>query len=95
MYKRQQLDQNWDVALREVTEEKPKEKVIDDLVKQLIRQTEKRTSAPDIALFGRMLAAKPETNIDAACQVAHALSTHSVRMEMDYYTCLLYTSRCV
>ncbi|MBK7216482.1 MAG: type I-E CRISPR-associated protein Cas7/Cse4/CasC [Candidatus Promineofilum sp.] len=84
----QQLDQNWDVALREVTEEKPKEKVIDDLVKQLIRQTEKRTSAPDIALFGRMLAAKPETNIDAACQVAHALSTHSVRMEMDYYTAM-------
>ena len=35
-----------------------------------------------------MLADKPETNIDAACQVAHALSTHSVRMEMDYYTAM-------
>ena len=84
----QQLDQNWDIALHEVTEEKPKEKIIDELVKQLIKQTEKRTSAPDIALFGRMLADKPETNIDAACQVAHALSTHSVRMEMDYYTAM-------
>lgn len=84
----QQLDQNWDIAWREVTEEKPKEKISDDLVKQLIKQTERRTSAPDIALFGRMLADKPETNIDAACQVAHALSTHSVRMEMDYYTAM-------
>lgn len=35
-----------------------------------------------------MLADKPETNIDAACQVAHALSTHVVRMEMDYYTAM-------
>lgn len=84
----QQLDQNWEIAFREVTEEKPKEKITDDLVKQLIKQTERRTSAPDIALFGRMLADKPETNIDAACQVAHALSTHSVRMEMDYYTAM-------
>jgi CRISPR system Cascade subunit CasC len=84
----EQLDQHWNVALREATEEKPQEKAIDDLVKQLIKQTEKRTSAPDIALFGRMLADKPETNIDAACQVAHALSTHAVRMEMDYYTAM-------
>lgn len=84
----EQLDRNWDVAFREVTEEKPTEKILDDLVKQLIKQTEKRTAAPDIALFGRMLADKPETNIDAACQVAHALSTHSVRMEMDYYTAM-------
>ena len=84
----EQLDQNWDIALHEVIEEDPKERIIGTLVKQLIKQTEKRTSAPDIALFGRMLADKPETNIDAACQVAHALSTHSVRMEMDYYTAM-------
>ena len=53
-----------------------------------MKQTDKRTSAPDIALFGRMLASEPTTNIDAACQVAHALSTHAVRMEMDYYTAM-------
>lgn len=84
----EKLNQNWSVALLEVTQDKPKEKIIGDLVKKLIKQTDKRTSAPDIALFGRMLADKPETNIDAACQVAHALSTHSVRMEMDYYTAM-------
>jgi len=42
--------------------------------------------SPDIALFGRMLAELPEMNVDAACQVAHAISTHKVDMEMDFYT---------
>lgn len=45
-----------------------------------------RTSAPDIAMFGRMLADKPELNIDAACQIAHALSTHQATTEFDYFT---------
>ena len=56
------------------------------LVKQLVKETQNRTGAPDIALFGRMLAEKPELNIDAACQVAHAISTHRITMEMDFYT---------
>jgi CRISPR system Cascade subunit CasC len=42
--------------------------------------------AADLALFGRMLADLPEKNIDAASQVAHALSTNKVSMEMDFYT---------
>src|SRR5690606_16261656 len=36
--------------------------------------------------FGRMLADLPEVNQDAACQVAHALSTHRVEREFDYFT---------
>lgn len=44
-----------------------------------------RTS-PDVALFGRMLAKAPENNIDAACQVAHSLSTHAAALEMDFFT---------
>lgn len=40
----------------------------------------------DIALFGRMLADLPEKNIDAASQVAHAISTHRVATEFDFYT---------
>lgn len=43
-------------------------------------------TAVDIALFGRMLASSPEFNTDAACQVAHALSVHSVVIEDDYFT---------
>ena len=43
--------------------------------------------AADLALFGRMLADLPERNVDAACQVAHALSTNKIHsMGMDYYT---------
>lgn len=42
--------------------------------------------AVDLALFGRMLADLPERNIDAACQVAHALSTHEVGVDFDFYT---------
>lgn len=40
----------------------------------------------DIALFGRMLAVMPEKNQHAACQVAHAISTHAVEREFDFYT---------
>lgn len=42
--------------------------------------------AADIALFGRMLAAKAEFNAEAACQVAHAISIHKVAVEDDYFT---------
>ncbi|MGW1994914.1 type I-E CRISPR-associated protein Cas7/Cse4/CasC [Embleya sp. NPDC001921] len=40
----------------------------------------------DVALFGRMVADIPSLNVDAATQVAHALSTHAVELEFDYYT---------
>ena len=42
--------------------------------------------AVDVALFGRMLADMPEKNQYAACQVAHAISTHAVEREFDFYT---------
>jgi CRISPR system Cascade subunit CasC len=42
--------------------------------------------AADLALFGRMVADLPDANIDAASQVAHAISTNKVSMEFDYYT---------
>lgn len=49
----------------------------------LLRDT---TSNVDIALFGRMLADAPSKNIEAACQVAHAISVHGVVIEDDYFT---------
>ncbi len=42
----------------------------------------------DIALFGRMVADAPELNTDASCQVAHAISTHAVQTEFDYFTAM-------
>jgi CRISPR system Cascade subunit CasC len=40
----------------------------------------------DVALFGRMIADNTDFNVDAASQVAHAISTHAVANEFDYYT---------
>ncbi|MEV0680106.1 type I-E CRISPR-associated protein Cas7/Cse4/CasC [Actinosynnema sp. NPDC050436] len=42
--------------------------------------------AVDVALFGRMIADNKDFNVDAASQVAHALSTHAVVNEFDFYT---------
>jgi len=46
----------------------------------------KHVASVDIALFGRMLASSPAYNIEAACQVAHAISVHPVVIEDDYFT---------
>ncbi|WP_250298966.1 type I-E CRISPR-associated protein Cas7/Cse4/CasC [Streptomyces sp. A 4/2] len=40
----------------------------------------------DIALFGRMVADSADFNVDAAAQVAHAISVHQVEIESDYFT---------
>lgn len=76
----------------EETDKKKKKKkatippALKDIVDGLIDRTSKQAGAPDIALFGRMLADRPATNVDAACQVSHAISTHRVNMELDYFT---------
>ncbi len=46
----------------------------------------KSNPAIDIALFGRMVADDPSLNEDASCQVAHAISTHAVETEFDFFT---------
>lgn len=40
----------------------------------------------DIALFGRMVADSTDLNVDAACQVAHAIGVHAAEPEYDFYT---------
>lgn len=40
----------------------------------------------DLALFGRMVADAPDLNVDACCQVMHALSVHAATPEFDYFT---------
>jgi len=42
--------------------------------------------AADIAMFGRMTTSSPFKDVEAAVQVAHALSTHAVEQEFDFYT---------
>lgn len=61
-------------------------------IKSLTTEVEKRLRAkqtPDIAMFGRMLANAPKFGIDAASQVSHAISTHTVNnAEFDYFTAI-------
>jgi CRISPR system Cascade subunit CasC len=50
---------------------------------KLLREKHRAT---DISLFGRMLADRPLYNIEAACEVAHAITVHKVAVEDDYFT---------
>ena len=45
-----------------------------------------RPKAVDIALFGRMLASSPAFNVEAATQVAHAITVDSAKVEDDFFT---------
>ena len=51
-----------------------------------VKKIFKETHAVDIALFGRMVADDTDLNVDAACQVAHAISTHAAENEYDFFT---------
>lgn len=55
------------------------------LAETLLRKTD---TAADIAMFGRMLADSPDFNREAAVQVAHAITTHRVAVDDDYYTAI-------
>ncbi|MBD3949621.1 type I-E CRISPR-associated protein Cas7/Cse4/CasC [Tuanshanicoccus lijuaniae] len=57
---------------------------IDD--KKILTEILKDNPAIDIALFGRMVATDASLNEDASSQVAHAISTHAVQTEFDFYT---------
>jgi len=55
-------------------------KLMEDKVLSLVNLT------VDIALFGRMLASSPKYNVEAAAQVAHAITVNRVAVEDDYFT---------
>lgn len=52
---------------------------------KLLRQPE---TAVDIAMFGRMLASAPDFNMEAAIQVAHAITVHQAAVEDDYFSAI-------
>lgn len=56
------------------------------LVARAVKKIVQETHAVDIALFGRMVADDTDLNVDAACQVAHAISTHAAENEYDFFT---------
>lgn len=52
----------------------------------LVKDAKIRPITADIALFGRMVTSDCFRDVDAAMQVAHAISTHAVNRESDYFT---------
>jgi len=90
------VDEKWDVLI--AAESTPAEgkkagkakkdaaRQADPELKNALEKIFNGGKALDLALFGRMLADMPEKNQYAACQVAHAISTHGVDREFDFYT---------
>lgn len=65
-----------------------KEALPSEIAKEVAAIFSDAERAPGLALFGRMIADKPDWNVNAACQVAHAISTNRVSMEFDYFTAI-------
>lgn len=57
-------------------------------VADLIGKKSEAIDAVDIALFGRMVAQAAELNIEAAASFSHAISTHKVSNEVEFFTAL-------
>ena len=57
-----------------------------DANKNIVQNVLNSSPSVDLALFGRMVADDANLNTDASCQVAHAISTHKVMNEYDYFT---------
>lgn len=58
----------------------------EELDKKEVKKIFKSENSIDVALFGRMVADDADLNVDAACQVAHAISTHAAENEFDFFT---------
>ncbi len=56
-----------------------------DIIKQ-IKDAKLRPITMDVALFGRMVTSDAFADVEAAVQTAHAISTHAVNQESDYFT---------
>lgn len=80
-------NEKWDELLKssDAGKEKTKDGVL-TVVGDKLKGVLGGDRAADLAMYGRMLAVLPDANVDAASQVAHAISTHEVRSELDYYT---------
>lgn len=68
---------------REVGDKKWAGLKIPDITKKLGKSLPKSV---DVAMFGRMTTSDAFENVQAAVQVAHAITTHTVTQEFDYYT---------
>jgi CRISPR system Cascade subunit CasC len=68
------------------TGQKPKKNQVQEALNYYPKNSGSPCLSVDVALFGRMVAKAPELNADASAQVAHAISTHKVETEFDFFT---------
>jgi CRISPR system Cascade subunit CasC len=69
----------WKLTERLVTERRAP-------VEEELSLLRRKHSAVDIALFGRMVAAAPTYSVEAAAQVAHAITVHRTDVEDDFFS---------
>ena len=74
----------WKDSYRKWVEGKLEKKALATFLYELSRAYRRRSV--DIALFGRMTTSDAFEDVEAAMQVAHAISTHEVVTEVDYFT---------
>jgi CRISPR system Cascade subunit CasC len=81
------LIKNWAVIEPELKGKEPKLPVKDPNIPKVIEKALAESGKPgDVALFGRMMAALPTVNVDAAVQMAHAISVNKLQQEFDFFT---------
>ena len=70
-----------------LTQKDPKKRV-QELEKLIFKHTSAEVDALDVALFGRMIAQAAKMNVEAAASFAHAISTHKVNNEIEFFSAL-------
>jgi CRISPR system Cascade subunit CasC len=78
------------IGAKEKKGTKEEEKAADDAL-QAFRDgalNAKESLSVDVGLFGRMTTSDIVVDVEAACQVAHAISTHETLIESDYFTAM-------
>lgn len=73
-------------AYAQENEFQPKNLKDKELAKVARKALNPAVDALDIALFGRMVAKAPDMNVEAAASFAHAISTHKVSNEVEFFT---------
>lgn len=77
------IDSDLGEALTKKKPTKASKKVIEDAIDETMDTV---TRSADVAMFGRMFAANPKRNVDAAVQVSHAFTVHEAAIEDDFFT---------
>lgn len=81
------LIKNWGVIEPGLGGKEPKFPAKDPNISKVIEKALVEADKPgDVALFGRMMASLPTVNVDAAVQMAHAISVNTLQQEFDFFT---------